>query len=305
MELCKGLHFLKVEKTGVVDSSSILAIRDSKGFVCVEIGGGGESNIRQTLRLFEEEGLHVSDLHTVIISHTHADHMGAIAHFRERVPGITVVDHEMDVPFLEDNTLLDRIFDADLVNRYFPGHRFSILDFYGAFCPISQTKPDRTVVEGDRLTFGEFTFEVIHTPGHHPGHISLFEHGLGLLFVGDMVGMEVPFYTPSSGGVEAYLSSMEKYLALGMRQILPSHGELIGNPREAVEGVVKKVMRREEKLLEALMEKPRTFHELLPVLFRSPHQYMFPGAVILASHLEKLKRERMVEEREDSLLALI
>ena len=120
-----------------------------------------------------------------------------------------------------------------------------------------------------------------------------------------MVGMEVPFYTPSSGGVEAYLSSMEKYLSLDMRQILPSHGDLIENPREAVESAVKKVMRREEKLLEALMEEPRTFHELLPVLFRSPHQYMFPGAVILSSHLEKLKRERMVEEREDNRLARI
>jgi glyoxylase-like metal-dependent hydrolase (beta-lactamase superfamily II) len=305
MELCKDLHFLKVEKTGVVDSSSILAIRDARGLVCVEMGGGGESNIRQTLRLFQDESLDVSGLHTVVISHTHADHMGAIAHFRERVPGIVVVDHETDVPFLEDNTLLDRIFDADLVNRYFPGNRFSILDFYRTFCPISQTTPDRTVVEGDRLTFGEFMFDVIHTPGHHPGHISLFEPGLGLLFVGDMVGMEVPFYSPSSGGVDAYLTSMEKYLALDMKQIVPSHGDLIENPREAVEGAVKKVKRREEKLLEALREKPRSFHELLPVLFRSPHQYMFPGAVILASHIEKLRRQRMVEEREDSLLALL
>ena len=51
----------------------------------VEVGGGGEENIRQTLALLEQEGLDVSDVHTAIISHTHADHMGAIAYFRERV----------------------------------------------------------------------------------------------------------------------------------------------------------------------------------------------------------------------------
>ncbi|MEW6441962.1 MAG: MBL fold metallo-hydrolase [bacterium] len=299
MELYKGFHFLQVHKTGVVDSSSLLAIRDGKGLSCVEIGGGGEPNIRQTRRLFAEEGLEIEDLHTVIISHTHADHMGAIAHFRERLPGLRVVDHETDAPYLRDNTLLERIFDADLVARYFPGKRFSILDFYAAFCPISETTPDRTVTAGEVLACGDFRFEVIHTPGHHPGHISLFERSLGVLFVGDMVGLEVPFYTPSSGGVEGYLGSLRKYLALEPARIIPSHGDLIDHPREAVEGAVRKVERREERLLEALRREPRTFRELLPELVRSPAQHMFPGAAILASHLGKLVREGVVAESGD------
>ena len=105
MELRKGLHFLQVEKKGIVDSSSIVVIRDAEGLSCLEVGGGGEENIRQTLALFEQEGLDVEDVHTAIISHTHADHMGAIAYFRERIPGLTVVDHEVDAPYMRDNTL--------------------------------------------------------------------------------------------------------------------------------------------------------------------------------------------------------
>lgn len=305
MEIAKGLYFLEVEKKGVVDSSSLLAVRDGKGFSCVEIGGGGEANIRQTLGLFAAEGLDVLDLHTVIVSHTHADHMGAIGYFRERLPGLVVVDHELDAPYLRDNRLLERAFDADLVAKRFPGTRFSILDFYGAFCPISQTEPDRTVKEGDRIECGDYAFEVLHTPGHHPGHISLYERELSLLFVGDMVGLEVPFYTPSSGGVDGYVESLQKYLRLDPKLILPSHGHLIDRPREAVESALAKVGRREERILEALRKGPRTFHELLAELFRSPSQHVFPGTALVASHLGKLEREGVVGPEQDGRFALV
>jgi len=298
MEIREGLHFLKVEKRGVVDSSSLVVIRDPQGLICLEIGGGGEENIRQTLALFEQEGLDVADIHTVIISHTHADHMGAIAHFRERIPGLFVVDHEVDAPYLQDNTLLNRAFDADLVAEHFPGKRFDILEFYAAFCPISETSPDRTVVEGDVLACGAYAFEVIHTPGHHPGHISLYDRREKILFVGDMLGMEVPFYTPGSGGVEGYLASMDKYRAVEVDLILPSHGDLIENVQEVVEGAAGKVRRREERLLAALDGPPKAFKDFLQDLFRNPGQHMFPGAAILASHLEKLQRDGIVQEEQ-------
>jgi glyoxylase-like metal-dependent hydrolase (beta-lactamase superfamily II) len=202
----------------------------------------------------------------------------------------------VDAPYLEDNRLLNRAFDAHLVADHFPGKRFDILEFYAAFCPISETTPDRHVAEGDVWTCGAYSFRVIHTPGHHPGHISLYEPNEKLLFVGDMLGMEVPFYTPSSGGVEGYLASLEKYRALDADLILPSHGDLIENAREKIEEAAGKVKRREERLLAGLSGRPKAFRELLPELFRNPAQHMFPGAAILASHLEKLRRDRIVQE---------
>ena len=45
MEICKDFHFLKVDKKGLIDSSSILAIRDSEGLTCIEIGGGGDDTL--------------------------------------------------------------------------------------------------------------------------------------------------------------------------------------------------------------------------------------------------------------------
>ncbi len=305
MQLYKDLYLLKVEKSGIIDSSSILVIRDAKGLVCVDIGGGGEANISQTMRLFEKEGCKVSDIHTVIVSHTHADHMGAIGHFRQLLHGMTVMDHEADACFLQDNRLLNEIFNADLIRTYVPGAPFDILEFYRNFCPISETVPDKVLAEGDLLEYGDFVFEVIHTPGHHPGHISLFEPTRRILFVGDMLGREVPFYTPRSGGVDGYLSSLEKYLTRRPERIIPSHGEVINDPEKAVLEAVAKVRRRQERLCEALKNGPKTFLDLVAELVRNPSQQAFPGVVLVASHLEKLKKEGVVHDVEQGLIALV
>lgn len=303
MEIQKDFYFLEVHKKGVVDSSSMIAIRDSKGLTCVEIGGGGEENIKQTLSLFEKEGLNVLDIHTIIISHTHADHMGAIAYFKDLIPQLMIINHEIDAPFLEDNTLLNGVFDVDLVSKYFPGEIFDIMEFYRELCPISEAKSDKTVVEGDMIQCGDYCFEIIHTPGHHPGHISLYEQNHGILFVGDMLGMEVPFYTPSSGGVLGYLASIRKYHSVKSKLIIPSHGALIENPPEMLNKAENKVKKREVRLLESLKGKPKRFTEILPEMFRHEYQHKFPGAAILTSHLVKLEKEGQVFKEDETYFA--
>ncbi|MBW2218627.1 MAG: MBL fold metallo-hydrolase [Deltaproteobacteria bacterium] len=296
MELFRNFHFLFVEKKGFVDTASIIAIRDPDGFTCIDVGGGGEQNIKLTTDLLEEDGINISDINTVIISHTHADHMGAIAHFKSLNPDIIIVDHEEDAQYLSDNKRLNHIFESDLVSRHFPEQSFDVLEFYEAFCPISEAKSDRTVVEGDTIDCGDYTFEVLHTPGHHPGHISLYESNLRALFVGDMVGMEIPFYNSRSGGVECYLKSLEKYQNLEIDLILPSHGELIYNPYEVLSEIKRKIISREKRIVSALSKTPNTFHDLLPTLFRNQALFIFPGTGILSSHLDKLKNEGRVRQ---------
>ncbi|MBU2511214.1 MBL fold metallo-hydrolase [bacterium] len=304
MELFKDFYFLQVEKTGFVDSSSFLAIRDDNGIICIDVGGGGEENIARTVGLLEKNDLNIADIHTVIISHTHADHMGAIAWFLSKQGNIKVITHEADARYLRDNTKLNHIFESDITEKYFPENKFDVIAFYQAFCPISEATEDRTVVEGDTLNCGDYSFEVIHTPGHHPGHISLYEPNVKALFVGDMAGLEVPFYNVRAGGIEGMISTMHKYQKLDIDIIIPSHGELVRNPMEIVETTLSKLKKREERLIAALSNIPVTFKELLPVLFRHEALYVFPGVGILRAHLEKLKKEgTVVEENQGYRLA--
>jgi hydroxyacylglutathione hydrolase len=55
------------------------------------------------------------------------------------------------------------------------------------FSTIRSPKPDRLLRDGDQLALGTLTLEVLHTPGHSPGSISLYSASGGAIFCGDVL----------------------------------------------------------------------------------------------------------------------
>ncbi len=119
---------------------------------------------------------------TLLLSHTHFDHIGAAFEFEDRL-----------VHAAEADILADPKPDAILYGKYADGARDAEM-FYnppdgwdaGAhrFRPAPATG---LVVEGDRIDLGDRVLSVLHTPGHCPGHLSLFEEKTGILFAQDVV----------------------------------------------------------------------------------------------------------------------
>jgi glyoxylase-like metal-dependent hydrolase (beta-lactamase superfamily II) len=158
-------------------------------------------------------------------------------------------------------------------------------------CSIEANTP---VMEGDAIHVGDYSFRVIHTPGHAPGHISLYESSKRILLAADLIGEIVAWYTPSSGGAEGYLDSLKKIDDLDVDLILPSHGEIITDTRKAIKETREKILERDNVINNALRTGPKTFEELNRVLFDKPNIQFFPGTPILESHLQKLKKERKI-----------
>ena len=105
-------------------------------------------------------------LDRIWLTHGHLDHAGAAQTLKERfnVP--------IEGPHEDDQWLLDEI-EAQ-------GAKYGITDG-------RNTKPDRYLVEGDTLQLGELTFDVVHTPGHTPGHVVIYHQDARLAFVGDVL----------------------------------------------------------------------------------------------------------------------
>lgn len=97
----------------------------------------------------------------IINTHGHFDHVGGNYDLK-KASGADIVIHPADEPML-----------ADLVKTA------------AAFGLSAQNSPapDRTVQEGDTISFGDITLRVLDTPGHSPGGISL--HTDNMVFVGD------------------------------------------------------------------------------------------------------------------------
>jgi glyoxylase-like metal-dependent hydrolase (beta-lactamase superfamily II) len=89
----------------------------------------------------------------------------------------------------------------------------------------------RLVEDGDIVDLGDRRFEVIHTPGHSPGGIALFERASGILFSGDIVydGPLVEDLAHSSA--VDYVRSMERLLRLPVRVVHGGHFPSYGGER--------------------------------------------------------------------------
>ena len=166
---------------------------------------------------------------------------------------------------------------------------------------MSRADPDGSLKEGDVVDLGSYRFEVLHTPGHSPGHISLFDRDTGVLFGGDLVGDIVAWYTPASGGVTGYLESLGKIEACHPRVILPSHGAVIGDPIGKIGGGRARLLSRERKMLGVLSEGPISFVDLVGRMFTNEMIRFFPGTGITESHVQKLLGEGRIRRGDGTI----
>ncbi len=305
-----GLTVLSAGDPNWPNSANITIIPDSKGFSLIDVGCGKENCMEDLLTGLHHCGLVLEDLHTVLLSHAHPDHMGAIGWIMEKVQP-EVMLHHLDVDAARDPTLLNDRFDIPLAKSCFSGRSeaeqfedFDILTFFDdCSCKMSAVTNITEIQEETIIPIGTCRFEVLLTPGHSPGHICLFDREKRLLFSGDLVGKAPAWYTPSSGGLIGYLQSLNKMTALEAECIIPAHGPVIDSPQEAIGRIETKLKKRESILLDALQPSPKTFFELLNVLFPAEFLHFFPGCGILESHLQKMEADETIY-RSDSLIHL-
>lgn len=160
---------LRAETVGPFQENCYLVVDgESRHAVLVDPGDEPE----RLLAMIARAGV---SLDAIWLTHAHLDHVGAINAVR-RVHPVPVYLHPLDRP------LYDRAAEVAAT--------------YGL--PFDQPEPpDRELAGGDRLSVGGLRFEVLHTPGHAPGHVVFVGHGtmLGgdLLFRGSIGRTDLPF----------------------------------------------------------------------------------------------------------------
>ena len=142
-------------------------------------------------------------LKCILNTHGHFDHVGGNKALREAT-GAPILIHSGDAP------MLAQLADSAAV--------------WGMRVDNSPA-PDRLLADGDRVSFGGITLEVIHTPGHSPGGISLFTPGH--LFVGDTLFAGSIGRTDFPGGDYGTLIQAVRTRLFGLGdevRVYPGHG---------------------------------------------------------------------------------
>ena len=154
--------------------------------------------------------------------------------------------------------------------------------------------PSRVLADGDVLTAPGFELEVVHTPGHASNHLCYRHVALRWLFTGDhIIDGSTVVIDPPDGSMADYLRSLDKLKKLEIDAIAPGHGNLIEQPREAIDRLIAHRLGREAKIVRVLTEHPAT---TLTELVRHAYDEVDPTLHALAersllAHLEKLEAE--------------
>jgi len=148
-----------------------------------------------------------------------------------------------------------------------------------------------------RVRAGAVDLTAVHTPGHTSDHMAFFEPGSGALFTGDAVlGRGTSFIDPPGGDLVAYLRSLKRMVALEPRTIYPGHGPVVLRAREKLLEYLAHRDEREEQVLGALGDGPRTIAEMVEVIYADHPKDVRPlAARSVLAHLLKLADEGRAE----------
>ncbi|WP_187972225.1 MBL fold metallo-hydrolase [Aquibium microcysteis] len=149
-----------VPVTPFQQNCTILFDADDKTAVVVDPGG----DVDRILSAISENGL---DVKAIWLTHGHIDHAGGAMELKEAL-GVEILG-----PHADDTPLL-----ANLESQ---------AQMFGLGGAVRNCTPDRFLTEGETVSFGGHVFEVLHCPGHAPGHVVYFNRAARFAHVGDVL----------------------------------------------------------------------------------------------------------------------
>ncbi len=171
--------------------------------------GMGVVSLREWVPLVTEREL------IAVASHSHFDHIGCHHEFECRA--VHSAEANLLAEPTRENTLADPYVTDDIFDALPP-------EPYCSKCyAVKRAPATRLLVDGDMIDLGDRQFEVIHTPGHSPGGIALYEKATEILFSGDILYDGPLIEDTYHSNADDYVASMERLLTLKVRLVHGGH----------------------------------------------------------------------------------
>ena len=219
-----------------VDEIHPVVLKDDTSCVLVDCGYVG--SLIKLEDAFRREAILPEEITHIILSHQDHDHVGAAAAFKRKYPGVKLLASAEEAPYIDGTHRSLRLEQAEQLQGVLPQE---MQEFGRAFLNLLRSvEPvpiDQILTDGELLPFCGGC-EVLMTPGHTPGHLSLYLKELDTIIAGDAMALEDgqpvianPQFTLD---LEKATTSMQRLLEHSAKRIICYHGGILLKENEHI-----------------------------------------------------------------------
>lgn len=197
-------------------SANTILIKDQLP-ILIDTGFG--SDVNDTEQLIKEVGVSPEELHLIVNTHYHSDHVGGNFHLQKNY-GVKIAAHRWEADLI--NSCDTEACSAEWLDQ-----------------PVEPYRVNLNLSDNDEISTGSRTLKVLHTPGHTLGHISLYEPEEEILICGDLFHKNdigwLNIFREGVNSIQRSLESLERLSTLRIRHAYSGHGPQIENPQVSID----------------------------------------------------------------------
>jgi len=246
--------------------------RGDNGYLLVDTGWNTSEAFDSLQKQLAEINVDFNDITRIVLTHIHPDHYGLSGRLRQISPARFFL-HHLDAKLIKSRyTNMDKLLHK--VNQWLQINgvpQDELPELRTASVKMSQfvatVSPDVSLRGGETIDNGIFSFRVLWTPGHSPGHICLYEPNRKILVSGDHV---LPTITPNVGlhpqssenPLEEHLNSLNSLKQLSVDFVLPGHGDPFTDLAARIDETNQHHEERNLEILKSLKPGPKTAYQI-------------------------------------------
>ena len=232
------------------------------GNKCLAVIDPGPKNLTHLNSILSSVKPHQKITH-ILITHSHIDHSPLSKLLKEKT-GAKI--YAFGNSFSGKSLIMQRLSDQG--------------DLRGGEGLDLEFKPDILITDNDIISNNEWSFEVIHTPGHLGNHVCFGLNEQNILFSADHVmGWATSLVSPPDGDLTQFMESLRKLLTKDQyTKFYPGHGDIISNPTEIINYIIDHRKMRETQIMNELKDLSLTATKLTKAIYTEIDKSLIPAA---------------------------
>jgi glyoxylase-like metal-dependent hydrolase (beta-lactamase superfamily II) len=219
MKLAENVALLPISREGMGNLNLVLTW-DKNNLVLIDAGLPGQADA--IAEAIAGEGFRATNLTHIVITHQDWDHIGSVADIRKLAPKVKIVAHVDEAPYLDGRTMPIKL--AARLEQYnkLPEDARAGIDRWKDLYENAPIQVAEQVRDGQVLPMCG-GIEIVHVPGHTPGHIAVYLKESRIIVCGDAANVKDgqvvgsnPIHTHDLDLAEKSLSKIKSYNISGL-----------------------------------------------------------------------------------------